>query len=141
MALVYLAEDLKHHRQVALKIPRLQGRPVEMTARFALERNILATLEYPGIARLYDAGVDAGGVPYIAMEYVQGEPLVAWCDARGLDCWLSLETLMGCGVGICNACPIPTRPEGPRGAWPNVKCCVEGPVFKTDEIALHALGH
>ena len=69
------------------------------------------------------------------------EAVASWCDARGLDCWLSLETLMGCGVGICNACPIPTRPEGPRGAWPNVKCCVEGPVFKTDEIALHALGH
>ena len=42
-------------------------------------------MECPGIARLYDAGVDASGVPYIAMEYVQGEPLMAWCDARGLD--------------------------------------------------------
>lgn len=69
------------------------------------------------------------------------EAVAAWSDARGLDAWLSLETLMGCGVGICNGCPIPTRPDGPRGAWPNVKCCVEGPVFKTDEIALHALGH
>ncbi len=87
MADVWLAcrTDGAFERQVALKIPRLQNRPVEMTARFALERNILATLEYPGIARLYDAGVDASGVPYIAMEYVQGEPLVAWCDARGLD--------------------------------------------------------
>ncbi len=87
MADVWLAcrTDGAFERQVALKIPRLQSRPVEMTARFALERNILATLEYPGIARLYDAGVDASGVPYIAMEYVQGEPLVAWCDARGLD--------------------------------------------------------
>lgn len=53
---------------------------------------------------------------------------------RGLDCWLSLETLMGCGVGICNGCPVPTRPEGPLGAWPNAKCCVEGPVFSTREI-------
>jgi eukaryotic-like serine/threonine-protein kinase len=87
MADVWLAcrTDGAFERQVALKIPRLQSRPAEMTARFALERNILATLEYSGIARLYDAGVDASGVPYIAMEYVQGEPLVAWCDARGLD--------------------------------------------------------
>lgn len=87
MADVWLAcrTDGAFERQVALKIPRLQGRPVEMTARFALERNILATLEHPGIARLYDAGVDDSGVPYIAMECVQGEPLVAWCDARGLD--------------------------------------------------------
>jgi hypothetical protein len=87
MADVWLAcrTDGAFERQVALKIPRLQSRPVEMAARFALECNILATLEYPGIARLYDAGVDGSGVPYIAMEYVQGEPLVAWCDARGLD--------------------------------------------------------
>jgi TolB-like protein/tRNA A-37 threonylcarbamoyl transferase component Bud32/Flp pilus assembly protein TadD len=87
MADVWLAcrTDGAFERQVALKIPRLHDRPVEMTARFALECNILAALECPGIARLYDAGVDAGGVPYIAMEYVQGEPLVAWCDARGLD--------------------------------------------------------
>jgi TolB-like protein/Flp pilus assembly protein TadD/tRNA A-37 threonylcarbamoyl transferase component Bud32 len=87
MADVWLAcrTDGAFERQVALKIPRLQSRPLEMTARFALECNILASLEYPGIARLYDAGLDASGVPYIAMEYVQGEPLVAWCDARGLD--------------------------------------------------------
>jgi serine/threonine protein kinase len=87
MADVWLAcrTDGAFERQVALKIPRLRNRPVEMTARFALECNILAALECPGIARLYDAGVDAHGVPYLAMEYVQGEPLVAWCDARGLD--------------------------------------------------------
>ena len=53
-----------------------------------------------------------------------------------LECWLSLETLMGCGVGICNGCPVPTLPEGPLGSWPNAKCCVEGPVFKTDAITL-----
>lgn len=60
---------------------------------------------------------------------------------RDLECWLSLETLMGCGVGICNGCPIPTDPEGPRGAWPNAKCCVEGPVFEAREILLSALAH
>jgi TolB-like protein/Flp pilus assembly protein TadD len=86
MADVWLARrtDGAFERQVALKIPRLQSRPVVMTARFALECNILAALEYPGIARLYDAGVDDSGVPYIAMEYVQGDPLVAWCDAHEL---------------------------------------------------------
>lgn len=57
---------------------------------------------------------------------------------RGLPCWLSLETLMGCGVGICNGCPVPTLPEGPRGDWPNAKCCVEGPVFSTAEVSLLA---
>jgi dihydroorotate dehydrogenase electron transfer subunit len=57
-------------------------------------------------------------------------------DERGLACWLSLETLMGCGVGICNGCPVPTRPDGPLGAWPNAKCCVEGPVFSTRAVTL-----
>jgi dihydroorotate dehydrogenase electron transfer subunit len=55
---------------------------------------------------------------------------------HGLEAWLSLETLMGCGVGICNGCPVPTRPDGPLGAWPNAKCCVEGPVFSTAAITL-----
>ncbi|MBI5432889.1 MAG: dihydroorotate dehydrogenase electron transfer subunit [Planctomycetes bacterium] len=55
---------------------------------------------------------------------------------KQLECWLSLETLMGCGVGICNGCPVPTRPDGPLGKWPNAKCCVEGPVFSTREISL-----
>ena len=48
---------------------------------------------------------------------------------------------MGCGVGICYGCPIPTRPDGPRGAWPNAKCCVEGPVFEAREIQLEGLAH
>ena len=87
MAEVWLANraDGAFERQVALKIPHLRNLPAQMTDRFARECRILATLETPNIARLYDAGVDATGAPYIAMEYVQGEPLVAWCDARELE--------------------------------------------------------
>ena len=87
MAEVWLASraDGAFEREVALKIPHLRGMPAEMAERFARECRILATLETPNIARLYDAGVDATGAPYIAMEYVQGEPLGAWCDARELD--------------------------------------------------------
>ena len=59
---------------------------------------------------------------------------------RGLPCWLSLETLMGCGVGICNACPVATVPDGPLGGWSNAKCCVEGPVFAAHAIRLEAHG-
>lgn len=55
---------------------------------------------------------------------------------RALPCWLSLETLMGCGVGICNGCPVPTRADGPLAAWPNAKCCVEGPVFSTRDVCI-----
>jgi serine/threonine protein kinase/tetratricopeptide (TPR) repeat protein len=87
MAEVWLANraDGAFERQVALKIPRLRGEPTELAERFARECRIFATLQTPHIARLYDAGVDATGAPYIAMEYVQGEQLVTWCDARELD--------------------------------------------------------
>jgi dihydroorotate dehydrogenase electron transfer subunit len=60
--------------------------------------------------------------------------------AQNLACWLSLETLMGCGVGICNGCPVATRPEGPLGSWPNAKCCVEGPVFPVGAVTLEHPG-
>src|SRR5687767_8906096 len=84
MAEVWLAKraDGAFERQVALKIPHLGRVPAEMAGRFARECQILASLEVPGIARLYDAGVDERGVPYIAMEYVPGDSLTTWCDAR-----------------------------------------------------------
>lgn len=66
------------------------------------------------------------------------EAVAVRARARDLACWLSLETLMGCGVGICNGCPILTDPQGPRGDWPNAKCCVEGPVFEAREIVCGA---
>jgi dihydroorotate dehydrogenase electron transfer subunit len=64
------------------------------------------------------------------------EAVEAFARERKLACWLSLETVMGCGVGICNGCPVPTRSEGPLGSWPNAKCCVEGPVFSVDAVSL-----
>src|SRR6185295_10487904 len=87
MAEVWLARraDGAFERQVALKIPRLAHLPAGMAQRFARECQILATLEFPGIARLYDAGIDERGVPYIAMEYVAGEALTNWCEARALE--------------------------------------------------------
>lgn len=54
--------------------------------------------------------------------------------AKNLECWVSLETYMGCGVGICNGCSLATRPDGPLGAWPVAKACVDGPVFSTSAI-------
>jgi dihydroorotate dehydrogenase electron transfer subunit len=60
--------------------------------------------------------------------------------ARAIPCWLSLETLMGCGVGICNGCPVTTVPSGSMGGWTNAKCCVEGPVFAVEAVTLMAPG-
>ena len=59
-----------------------------------------------------------------------------FATAKDLECYVSLEDLMGCGVGICNGCVVDTKPEGSLGAWPNAKCCVEGPAFRTDQIVL-----
>ncbi|MGB0952978.1 MAG: hypothetical protein ACPG31_07115 [Planctomycetota bacterium] len=53
---------------------------------------------------------------------------------RELDAWLSLETYMGCGYGVCNGCPVPTEPSGPLGDWPYAKTCTEGPVFPLSTI-------
>ncbi len=86
MAEVWLARraDGAFRREVALKLPMLARAQAGLEARFARERDILASLEHPHIARLYDAGVDPQGLPYLAMEYVQGESLTGWSDAHGL---------------------------------------------------------
>jgi serine/threonine protein kinase len=87
MAEVWLAKraDGVFKREVALKLPSLTRVRRELEQRFARERDILASLEHPHIARLYDAGIDPKGFPYLSMEYVQGELLTDWCDAQRLD--------------------------------------------------------
>lgn len=86
MATVWLAEQTAGVlRRVALKIPRLafeEGRAA--AARFTQERDFLAALEHPHIARLYDAGVSDGGVAYLAMELIVGVPITAYCDGKAL---------------------------------------------------------
>ena len=86
MGTVWLAErkDGLVKRQVALKLPHAAAHQRGLAERFAREREILATLTHPNIARLYDVGV-AGGQPYLAMEYVEGQPIVAYCDGRSLS--------------------------------------------------------
>jgi eukaryotic-like serine/threonine-protein kinase len=86
MAEVWLARraDGAFKREVALKLPLLRQLRQDLAQRFALERDILASLEHPHIARLYDAGIDDRGRPYLAMEYVHGQSLTDWCDAHRL---------------------------------------------------------
>jgi eukaryotic-like serine/threonine-protein kinase len=86
MAEVWLARraDGAFKRELALKLPLLKELRQDLAQRFAVERDILASLEHPNIARLYDAGIDTNGCPYLAMEYVQGQPLTDWCDAENL---------------------------------------------------------
>ncbi|HWH84645.1 MAG TPA: protein kinase [Burkholderiaceae bacterium] len=86
MGTVWLAErvDGAFRRQVALKLPRLAwGKG--LAARMAREREIGARLEHPGIARLYDAGVDERGRPYLAFEHIVGVPIDQWCREQKLS--------------------------------------------------------
>src|SRR6516165_458440 len=86
MGEVWLArrDDGAFRRDVALKLPLLDARRRDVAQRFARERDILARLEHPHIARLYDAGVDRTQ-PYLAMERVVGQHITTWADARQLD--------------------------------------------------------
>lgn len=86
MGSVWLAEraDGAYRRQVALKRPRLAW-GAGLAERMAREREIGMLLEHPAIARLYDAGVDERGRPFLALEYVDGQPIDAWCEAQGLS--------------------------------------------------------
>lgn len=85
MASVWLAAraDWPEERRVALKLPHAVWRRAALVERFARERAILAALEHPNIARLYDAGTTAQGQPYLALEYVEGQPIDHFC--RGDD--------------------------------------------------------
>ena len=86
MAEVWLARraDGAFRREVALKLPMPARVRADLEPRFARERDILASLEHPYIARFYDAGITPGGLPYLAMEYVRGETLTRWCAAQRL---------------------------------------------------------
>jgi serine/threonine protein kinase len=86
MAEVWLAQraDGAFKREVALKLPMLSRLRKDLASRFSRERDILAGLEHPNIARLYDAGASSQGLPYLAMEYVAGEPLTACCNRHRL---------------------------------------------------------
>jgi eukaryotic-like serine/threonine-protein kinase len=86
MSVVYLGEraDGVFEQRVALKLVKPGADTEEVLQRFEQERQILASLSHPAIARLYDGGSTDSGHPYFVMELVQGEPIDAWCRERRL---------------------------------------------------------
>lgn len=83
MGRVYLAEQPSPRRQVALKVLRGASASADFRRRFAREIELMASLDHPGLARVHAAGeaeTDAGRVPYLVMEYVDGEDLLAFVD-------------------------------------------------------------
>jgi serine/threonine protein kinase/Tol biopolymer transport system component len=86
MGAVYLAErdDSEFRRRVAIKVVKRGMDTDSILRRFRNERQILASLDHPNIARLLDGGTTADGRPYFVMEYINGAPLTQYCDARRL---------------------------------------------------------
>ena len=85
MGRVYLAyrDDDQFQRRVAVKLADAAHAP-DVLERFRSERRILAALDHPNIARLLDGGTTEEGVPYLVLEYVEGEPIDRYCDVRQL---------------------------------------------------------
>nr|MEE4269658.1 tetratricopeptide repeat protein [Candidatus Krumholzibacteria bacterium] len=97
---VYLAEQLEPvKRQVALKIIKLGMDTKQVIARFEAEKQALALMDHPGIAKVFDAGSTTSGRPYFVMELVEGVPVTKYCDHHRLRTRQRLE-LFG---EICSA--------------------------------------
>ena len=99
MGVVYLAEHEELARQVAVKLLRDAGLSPARRALFTAEQRTLAQLTHPSIIRLYDADVTADGTPFIVMEFVEGEPLTAYCERRGCN----LQTRLQLFRSVCEA--------------------------------------
>ncbi len=86
MGTVFLAmrADEQFRKRVAIKVVRRGMDTKAVLRRFRQERQILAGLEHPNIARLLDGGNTEDSLPYLVMEYVEGEPVTTWCVNRGL---------------------------------------------------------
>jgi eukaryotic-like serine/threonine-protein kinase len=101
MGVVYLAEreGAEFQQRVALKLVRHLGAGDDIYRRFVEERRILALLEHPRIAHLVDGGLTSDGVPYFAMELVEGERIDDYCNGRNL----SIEQRLDLFIDVCEA--------------------------------------
>jgi len=100
MGTVYLAEQREPiRRSVALKVIKLGMDTSQVLARFANERQALAVMDHPNIARILDAGATAKGRHYFVMEYIEGVGITQYCDARRMTVGQRLELFLA----VCRA--------------------------------------
>ena len=100
MGAVYRAEQLEPvHRLVALKLMSEQRVDARHLAHFEVERQVLARMQHPGIAQIFDAGTTDDGAPYFIMELIEGQPITAYCEREKL----SLSARMALLVQVCEA--------------------------------------
>jgi hypothetical protein len=101
MGTVYEAQQDNPRRTVALKVIRPGLVSSEHVKRFSHEAQILARLQHPGIAQVYEAGMGEDGQPFFAMEFIRGMPLDEYARSRGLDAAARLELL----ARVCDGSP------------------------------------
>ena len=99
MGTVYEAEQDNPRRTVALKVIRPGLVSPELVKRFSHEAQILARLQHPGIAQVYEAGMGEDGQSFFAMEFIRGMPLDEYARSRGLNAAARLELL----ARVCDA--------------------------------------
>jgi len=101
MGCVYLADraDGAFEMQAAVKLIPLAAHSLRLRRRFQRERHVLARLEHPRIARLLDAGITDDGIPFLVMEYVDGEPIDNWCQSRRL----TVDRIVRLLLQVCDA--------------------------------------
>ncbi len=91
--------DDEYRQQVAVKLVRSGDRSGLIVSRFKNERQILATLDHPNIARLLDGGTTDNGLPYFIMELIEGQPIDKFCEEKGLSVQQRLELFLQ----VCSA--------------------------------------
>jgi WD40 repeat protein/serine/threonine protein kinase len=100
MGTVYLARQQQPiRREVALKVVKLGMDSRQVLERFEIERQALALMDYPNVARVLDAGTSQRGRPYFVMEYVDGVPITQYCDRHALSTRERLQLF----IPVCNA--------------------------------------
>jgi serine/threonine protein kinase len=100
MGMVFVAEQTQPvRRRVALKVTKPGMDSRQVIARFEGERQALALMDHPNIARVLDGGETASGRPYFVMELVQGVPITQFCDDNGL----TVRERLGLFVSVCQA--------------------------------------
>ena len=104
MGQVWLAEQTEPiHRQVALKLIKVGRYDPSVLQRFYAERQSLAIMDHPSIAKVFDAGATPDGQPYFVMDYVQGLPITEYCDRRRLTIRERLELFIKVCEGVQHA--------------------------------------
>jgi serine/threonine protein kinase len=100
MGTVWMAEQTEPvQRRVALKVIRYGAASPNVFARFAAERQALALMDHPNIAKVLDAGTTPTGRPYFVMELVRGTPITSFCDQKRL----TIQQRLGLFIPVCQA--------------------------------------